>query len=111
MLDYGYKKYNSMKPVGNCVLIEKMTENELRKSHGLFIPQVKKLENNKIGVGKVLDLSKTAEEKTGVKPGDYVLYDYYSAFNDQSINILTNYENIIMIVSKKEADEFLNGTL
>ena len=68
MLEYGYKKYNSMKAVGNCVLIEKMIEDNLRKSHGLYIPQSKKFENNKMGVGKVLNLSKKAEEETGIKP-------------------------------------------
>ena len=111
MIEYGYTSYKKMKPVGNCVLIKKMLENEFRKSHDLFIPQSKKFENNKIGIGKVLGISKIAEEKTGVKTGNYVLYDYYSAFDDSSINILTNYENLIMVVTEEEAKLFLNGSL
>lgn len=111
MLDYGYKKYDMIKPVGNCVLIKKINEPSLRKSHDLYIPQSKKFENNKIGVGEILDLSKTAEEKTGLKKGNFVLYDYYSAHDDNAINILTNYENIMMILTKNEVDLFLNGTL
>ena len=111
MIEYGYKTYQKMEPIGNCVLIKKMTEDCLRKSHGLFIPQSKKFENNKIGVGKVLDISKIAAEKTGVKRNDFVLYDYYSAYNDKAINILTNYENLIMVLSEEEAIKFLNGEL
>lgn len=111
MIEYGYTKYNSIKPIGNCILIEKMMENDLRKSHDLYIPQSKKFENNKIGIGKVLDLSKKAAEETGIKQNDYVLYDYYSAFDDNAINILTNYENVLMILTEKEAKQFLNGSL
>ena len=111
MIEYGYTKYNSIKPIGNCILIKKLNEAGLRKSHGLYIPEVKKFENNKIGVGKVLDLSKTSSEKTGIKKGDFVLYDYYSAFDDNSINILTNYENVFMVLTKDEANAFLNGEL
>ena len=111
MIEYGYASYKTLKPVGDCVLIKKLTEDCLRKSHGLYIPQTKKFENNKIGVGEVLDLSKKAEKETGVKVGDYVLYDYYSAHNDDAINILTNYENLLMVLSKEEADAFLNGSL
>lgn len=111
MILYGYATYNEIKPVGNCVLIKKLMEDGLRKSHDLYIPQSKKFENNKIGVGKVLDLSKKAKSETGIKVGDYVLYDYYSAHNDAAINVLVDYENILMILSKNETDKFLNGTL
>ena len=111
MISYGYTSYNEIKPVGNCVLIKKLTEDGLRKSHDLYIPQSKKFENNKIGVGKVLNLSKKAKEETGVKAGDYVLYDYYSAFNDAAINVLVNYENLLIVLSKEEAKAFLNGSL
>ena len=38
MIDYGYTSYKYMKPVRNCVLIKKLEEKDLRKSHGLFIP-------------------------------------------------------------------------
>lgn len=111
MLEYGYTKYEKLIPIGDCVLIEKLSEDCLRKSHGLYIPDPAKYKNNKIGVGKVLDLSKTAKEKLGLKTGDYVLYDYFSVFDDKSINVLTKYENIIMQLNEDEAYKFLNGEL
>ena len=111
MISYGYTSYNEIKPVGNCVLIKKLMEDGLRKSHDLYIPQSKKFENNKIGVGKILDLSKKAKEETGIKKGDYVLYDYYSSHNDASINVLVDYENVLIVLTKEETDKFLNGTL
>ena len=111
MLEYGYKKYDKIEPKGLCILIEKMQETDLRKNDGIYIPDSDKLKNYKMGVGKILDLSKKAHEETKLEIGDYVLYDYYSAHNDNSINILTNYENIIFKVSYDEAIRFLNGKL
>jgi len=111
MINYGLTYYESMKPVGECLLIEKLTEDNLRKSHGLYIPEVAKQLNNKIGVGKVIALSKKAKEETNINENDYVLYDYFSANDDNGKHILTKYENIIMQLSEDEAYKFLNGEL
>lgn len=111
MLEYGYKKYNKIEAKGLCVLIEKMQEDDLRKNGEIFIPDSDKLKNYKMGVGKILDLSRKAKEETKLEVGDYVLYDYYSAHDNKSINILTHYENIIFKVSYDEATRFLNGKL
>lgn len=111
MIDYGLTQYKKLNPKGLCILIEKMTENDLRKNGEIYIPNTAKLENYKIGVGKILDLSRKAKNETNLSKNDYVLYDYYSAHDDNSKNILTNYENIIMKVSYDEAIKFLNGKL
>ena len=112
MLEYGgYRNYEKIEPKGLCILIEKMQETDLRKNGEIYIPDSDSLKNYKMGVGKILDLSKKAKEETKLSIGDYVLYDYYSAHDDKSINILTNYENIIFKVSYDEAIRFLNGKL
>ena len=111
MLEYGYKKYNKIEPKGLCILIEKMQENDLRKNGDIYIPDSDKLKNYKMGVGKILDLSKKAKEETKLNVGDYVLYDYFSAHDDKSKNVLTNYENIIFQISYDEVIKFLNGKL
>lgn len=111
MINYGYNQYKSMKAIGECVLIEKLTEDCLRKSHGLYIPDPAKFKNNKIGVGKIIDLGKKAKENLGIDINDYVLYDYFSVFDDKGMCVLTKYENIIMQLSEDEAYKFLNGEL
>lgn len=111
MIDYSYNTYEYINPVGDCLLIEKLAEDTLRKSHGLFIPQPAKLKNNKIGVGKVLAISKKAATETKINVDDYVLYDYFSVFDDKGKNVLTKYENIIMQLTEDEAYKFLNGEL
>ena len=111
MINYGLTNYETMTPVGECVLIEKLTEDGLRKSHGLYIPEVAKYANNKIGVGKVISLSRKAKEELNINENDYVLYDYFSANDDNGKHILTKYENIIMQLNEGEAFKFLNGEL
>ena len=86
-------------------------ENEEHKAGDIIIPDSKKYANNKIGVGKVLELGRTAKNETKLAEGDYVLYDYYSAYNDTSQNILTKYENIILQLSEEEAYKFLRSEL
>jgi len=111
MIEYSYRHYEYINPVGECVLIEKLTEDCLRKSHGLFIPDPAKFKNNKMGVGKVIGISKKAKNALGININDYVLYDYYSVFDDKGKNVLTKYENIIMQMTEEEANKFLNGEL
>lgn len=111
MIEYGYKNYEKVIPVGECVLIEKLTEDCLRKSHGLYIPDPAKFKNNKIGVGKVIGISKKAKSALSIDVNDYVLYDYYSVFDDKGKNVLTKYENIFMQLTEEEAHNFLNGEL
>ena len=66
MIDYGLTQYKKLNPKGLCILIEKMTENDLRKNGEIYIPNTAKLENYKIGVGKILDLSRKAKNETNL---------------------------------------------
>jgi len=109
MLEYGLTEYNKIKACGICILIKKTEEPDIRKSGGIYLPKQKKWENAKIGAGQIVDISKKAKEKTSLLIGDYVLYDYYSAHDDNGKYILTNYENILVKLNKDEYDEFLNG--
>jgi effector-binding domain-containing protein len=56
-------------------------------------------------------ISKKAKNALGININDYVLYDYYSVFDDKGKNVLTKYENIIMQMTEEEANKFLNGEL
>lgn len=111
MFDYGYKKYSKIKPIGCCILIEKMNEADLRKSHGLYVPESSNFKNNKIGIGKIIDISKKAKDELKIDINDYVLYDYFSVFDDKGKYVLTKYENIIMKLDEDEANRFLIGEL
>ena len=109
-VEHGMKHYDELKVVGPYVLIEKIMDKE-HKDGDIIIPDSKKYANNKIGIGKVLELGRTAKDETKLAEGDYVLYDYYSAYDDTSQNILTNCENIILQLSKEEAYKFLRSEL
>ena len=52
-----------------------MQEDDLRKNGEIFIPDSDKLKNYKMGVGKILDLSRKAKEETKLEVGDRVLVD------------------------------------
>jgi co-chaperonin GroES (HSP10) len=110
-VQYGYKKYDSIKTVGDKILIEKLQKNDLRCIDGIYVPESKSYKNCKIGVGKILDLGDGAKEKYSLNVGDYVLYDYYSAHGDWKETIITDGENIILQLTEQEASEFLNGSL
>lgn len=109
-VEHGMKHYDELKVIGPYILIEKIV-NEEHRVGDIIIPDSKKYANNKIGVGKVLELGRTAKNETKLTEGDYVLYDYYSAYNDTSQNILTKYENIILQLSEEEAYKFLRSEL
>lgn len=109
-VEHGGICYKNLKVVCSCVLIEKM-ENDEHKVGDIIIPDSKQYANNKIGVGKLLELGEVAKKELQLSEGDYVLYDYYSAYDDSGKNILTKYDNIIMQMTESEANDFMNGTL
>lgn len=111
MINYGTKNYKNIQAVHECILIEKLNEETLRKSHGLYIPETAKFKNNKIGVGKIINIGSSAKSETNLNENDYVLYDYYSVFNDFGKFVITKYENIIMKMEENEAYKFLNGEI
>ena len=107
---FGYKDYD-LQVIGTKVLIEKLQKTDLRCVGGIYVPESKESQNLKIGVGKILDLGDEAKETYSLNVGDYVLYDYYSAFGDWKETIITNGENIILQLTEKEANDFLNRSL
>lgn len=101
--------YNSLKPCGDKVLLKKLI-NTLNKKYGdILIPQdVGK--NMSFGVAEVIDLGTSESIKdSGLKIGDYVLYDFYSVFNDNPEYVITKIENIILQINEEEAIKYKNS--
>lgn len=97
--------YNIIKPIGNKVLLKKLV-NKIDKKYGdILIPQ-EYAKNNSFGIAEVIDLGNDESIKdSGLKIGDYVLYDYYSVFNDNPEYVITEISNIVLQVTKEEATE------
>lgn len=101
--------YNFIKPCGDKVLLKKLV-NTLNKKYGnILIPQeINK--NQSFGVAQVIDLGSSKSIKdSGLKTGDYVLYDYFSVYNDNPEYVITKIENIILQITKEEALNFKDG--
>jgi hypothetical protein len=53
-------------------------------------------------------MGNSAEVKeSGLKIGDYVLYDYYSVYHNNKDFVLTKAENIILRITPEEAESYL----
>ena len=101
--------YNIMKPCGDKVLLKKLI-NTLNKKYGdILIPQdVGK--NMSFGVAEVIDLGSSESIKdSGLNIGDFVLYDYYSVYNDNKEYVITKIENIILQLTREEAIKYQTG--
>ena len=101
--------YNIMKPCGDKVLLKKLI-NTLNKKYGdILIPQdVGK--NMSFGVAEVIDLGSSESIKdSGLNIGDFVLYDYYSVFQDTDDYVITKFENIILQLTYDEAQEYASS--
>lgn len=110
-VQYGFKEYDSIKPIGDKILIEKMKNDGPKCVDGIYVPESKNYKNCKIGIGRIVDIGDGAKKKYSLDIGDYVLYDYYSAHGDWEKNIITDGENIILQLTEKEAHKFLNESL
>jgi co-chaperonin GroES (HSP10) len=104
-------KYGKLNPVGEFVLIERMDPVDLKMSDGIYIPESDTWENNRIGIGKIVQISEAEAEKLGVNVDDIVMYDFHSAHNTKDKVHITKSENIFMTLTPSEAVDFLNGTL
>lgn len=103
------KKFKFFSVIGKNVLIKKLV-NTLDKKYGdIFIPQsINK--NQAFGIGQVLELGKDQEIiESGVKVGDYILYDYFSVYHDNPDIVVTKVENIILILSEEEKNIMLSN--
>lgn len=101
--------YDIIKPCGDKVLLKKLV-NTLNKKYGdILIPQ-EIMKNQSFGVAEVIDLGSSESIKdSGLRIGDFVLYDYYSVYNDNPEYVITRIENIILQLSKEEAEKYKTG--
>ena len=72
------------KPVGEIVLLKKLVPTLDKKYGDIFIPHTSD-KNLQMGVAQIVDMGDKAKETTGLNIGDYVFYDYYSAFGKQDM--------------------------
>ena len=110
-MEFLNREYKEINVVGDFVVIEKNSSDDLRQEGGIYIPTTAKFENCRIGVGKIVKMNEKTMKDTGLKIGDYVMYDYHGAHNPKDKHVITNAENIFMQLTEKEASEFLNGGL
>lgn len=100
-------EYETVKPIGELVLLKKLVKTLDKKYGNIFIPQsVSK--NASLGIAQIVDLGDKAKE-LGISIGDYVLYDYYSVFENNPEFVLTKAENIILKVTEEEKDHYINN--
>ena len=100
-------EYKNAKPLSDLVLLKKLVKTLDKKYGDIFIPQsVSK--NASLGVAQVIDLGNKAKE-LGINVNDYVLYDYYSVFENNPEYVLTKAENIILKITDTEKDNYINN--
>ena len=99
---------NKMIPIGNKVILKKLVKT-LDKRYGDIIIPHSVDKNLSLGVAEIIDLGSKAKKEINLSPGDYVLYDYYSVYEDNPIYVITNAENIIVVLTKDEALNYANN--
>lgn len=109
-VEYGTKIYDTLEVIGPYILIERF-ENEEHKIGDIIIPDSKEYANDKMGVGRIVEIGNKAKLESNLDVGDYVLFDYYSIFCENRKHVIINYENIFMQMNKEESIKFLNGSL
>lgn len=96
------------KPVGDIILLKKLVPTLDKKYGDIFIPHTSD-KNNSMGVAEIVDMGEKAKEATGLNIGDFVLYDYYSAFGNYPRYVVTRAENILVKLTKEEANDYTNN--
>ena len=99
-----------LKPVGDMVLLKKLVPTLDKKYGDIFIPHTID-KNASMGVAQIVDLGEQAKEQTALKKGDYIMYDYYSAFGNYPEYVITRAENLILKLTKAEAEHYANSYL
>lgn len=111
-IEYGNKEFKRLNVVGEKVLLEKLIKDNFMMKDGIYMPTLSsENKNERLGIGKILEITNETAEKYGLAVGDYVFYDYFSANGDWKENIITNCDNIILKLTENEAKDFLNGSL
>jgi co-chaperonin GroES (HSP10) len=98
------------KPVGEIVLLKKLVPTLDKKYGDIFIPHTSD-KNLSMGVAQIVDMGDKAKETTGLNIGDYVFYDYYSAFGNYPEYVVTKAENLIARLTEEEAKYYANNHL
>lgn len=108
MLDFNKDEKIDLKVLGTKVLLKKCVKT-LNKKYGNIILPHDVDKNSSLGVAIIGDLGSEAKKQTQLNVGDYVLYDYYSVFENNDVYVITNAENIIVRLTKEEADNYINN--
>lgn len=103
-MKYGTSEYNDVTPVGNMVLLKKLKPTLERHYGDIVVPYITN-KNTAIGVAKIVKLGNKITNEDGINVDDYVMYDYYSVFEDGPEYVITRSENIFMKVTEEEAKE------
>ena len=96
------------KPVGEMVLLKKLVPTLDKKYGDIFIPHTSD-KNCSMGVAEIVDMGDKAKQATGLNNGDFVLYDYYSVFSNNPEYVVTRAENLIVRLTKEEAENYTNN--
>lgn len=96
------------KPVGEMVLLKKLVPTLDKKYGNILIPHSSD-KNCSMGVAEIIDLGQEAKKQTNLNKGDYVLYDYYSAFGNYPVYVITKAQNLLVKLNKTEAENFTNN--
>lgn len=113
MIEYntqnGTLYFEKIKACGDKVVLKKLI-NTLNKKYGDILIPHDVAKNMSFGVAEVIDLGSSESIKdSGLKIGDYVLYDYYSVYNDNKEYVITKIENIILQLTEEEAIKYKTG--
>lgn len=88
-----------LKACGKKVVIRKLERNHDCVLKGIFIP-TQSSDFFKLVKGTVESVGSETSE-SGVKVGDVVLYDSHSVFYDHHPVVVTNFENVVVILERK----------
>ena len=86
------------------VLLKKLKPTLERHYGDIVVPYITN-KNTAIGVAKIVKLGNKITNEDGINVDDYVMYDYYSVFEDGPEYVITRSENIFMKVTEEEAKE------
>ena len=103
-MKYGTSEYKDVTPVGKMVLLKKLKPTLERHYGDIVVPYITN-KNTAIGVAIVIKLGNKITDEDGINVDDYVMYDYYSVFEDGPEYVITRSENIFMKVTEEEAKE------
>lgn len=108
------KKYSKCIPIGDKLYIEKMNFDIQIQSEGIILP-MSYSKNCALGVAKIIETTKTVNEKWNLYNGDYIVYDFHSVYDKDTITqdqvAIIDGENVILKLTEQEAHEFQNKYL